>query len=169
MQWAEASCTMSAQQYLRGGREMSSPASDVGYLALSQSVSSLHWLYIPTEPIGVAMRQIASALQASVLTCIQYHSHKGRVQQRVVSDQGLRPMQQPSKWNQAPGPHYFQSLPVGKKASKSSHLRLHTYRAADGGAQALDSLVAVSIEGHLAIGHLNDPAIAAIPNLQSSS
>ena len=116
MQWAEASCTMSAQQYLRGGREMSSPASDVGYLALSQSVSSLHWLYIPTEPIGVAMRQIASALQASALTCIQYHSHKGRVQTRVVSDQGLRPMQQPSKWNQAPGPHYFQSLPVGKKA-----------------------------------------------------
>ena len=51
-------------------------------------------------------------------------------------------------------------MPVGKKA---------TYRAADGGAQALDSLVAVSIEGHLAIGHLNDPAIAAIPNLQSSS
>jgi hypothetical protein len=48
-----------------------------------------------------------------------------------------------------------------------SHLLLHTYRAADGGAQALDSLVAVSIEGHLAIGHLNDPAIAAIPNLQS--
>ena len=162
MQCAEASCTMSAQQYLRGGREMSSPASDVGYLALSQSVSSLHWLYIPTEPIGVAMRQIASALQASALTCIQYHSHKVSQevsQSRVVIDQGLRPMQQPSNWNQAPSPHYF-CLPVGKKA---------TYRAADGGAQALDSLVAVSIEGHLAIGHLNDPAIAAIPNLQSSS
>jgi len=41
-------------------------------------------------------------------------------QPRVVIDQGLRPMQQPSNWNQAPSPHYF-CLPVGKKA---------TYRAA---------------------------------------
>ncbi len=46
--------------------------------------------------------------------------------------------------------------------------RLHTYRAADGAAQAPDSLVAVSIEGHLAVGHLNDPVVAAIPNLHTA-
>jgi hypothetical protein len=151
---------MSAQQYLRGGREMSSPASDVGYLALSQSESALHWLYMPTEPIGVATRQIASALQASALAWIHtrvklvkqlQHFHRLTVSESIVRHAICDP-----------------KICFFTKQRTVACARSATYRAADGSAQAPDSLVAVSIEGHLAVGHLDDPVVAAIPNLHTA-